>query len=70
MEASRFTTSKAANGYLNQNGVKIGRELHLKEGVRTTGEVREVNYSERNTVLCSTLQKEPKVVSYRTQLSY
>ncbi len=61
---TRFHSKGGAINHLKENGKLVGKELHLNEDVRTEYEQHKTEPKEHKTVLCSTLERIPKVVSY------
>ena len=69
MLSSRFTTNKKANAYLQQHGTIIGKELHLKEGIKTTGEERESSeFYEKTAITRNSKGQIKRIINYRVPI--
>lgn len=54
--------------FIRKNSIKIGKELHVKEGIRANTNICEQNTSKK-TVLCSRLYNDAVVVEYQINRS-
>ena len=62
----QINRSESINHIVN-NSVRVGNELHLKEGVRTSKKYSKPDFElpiVQKTVMSSQLHKDPKVLTY------